>query len=113
MSEIPPGGGPGGYYNQGDYPRPPAPASGKGTLILVLGILSLVVCGLLGPVAWIMGNNATTEIRAGRMDPNEQGLVTAGKICGMIATILVLLICGFYILILALGIGIAGFSGVR
>src|SRR5690242_11171194 len=29
----------------------------RGTLILVLGILSIVTCGFLGPIAWIMGSN--------------------------------------------------------
>src|SRR5438128_1906635 len=36
----------------------------NGTVILVLGILSLVVCGLLGPVAWVMGNRDLKEIRS-------------------------------------------------
>src|SRR5262245_41781377 len=39
----------------------------RGTLILVLGILSLVICGLLGPFAWVMGNNDLREMRAGNM----------------------------------------------
>lgn len=104
MSEVPPEG------QLGGYPRPPAPSSGRGTLILVLGILSIVICGLLGPVAWIMGNNALSDIRAGRLDPSEQGLVVAGKVCGIVSTCLILLICGFYVLVFALGIGIAGLS---
>ncbi len=117
MSEIPPGGQPGGppggYYNPGDYPRGPSGSGGKGTLILVLGILSLVICALLGPVAWVMGNNATRDINAGRADPSEQGIITAGKVCGIISTCLMILGCGFYILIFAFGIGMAGLSGVR
>ena len=36
----------------------------QGTTILVLGILSLVVCGILGPFAWSMGNKALREINA-------------------------------------------------
>jgi hypothetical protein len=60
----------------------------RGTLILVLGILSLVACGLLGPFAWVMGNNDLTEMRAGRMDPEGEGMTNAGRICGIISTIL-------------------------
>jgi hypothetical protein len=60
----------------------------RGTLILVLGILSLVTCQLLGPFAWVMGNNDLAEMRAGRMDPEGEGLTNAGRICGMISTIL-------------------------
>lgn len=48
-------------------------SSSNGTLILVLGILSLVLCGLLGPVAWIMGNNALRNIDAGLGDPMSEG----------------------------------------
>jgi hypothetical protein len=60
----------------------------RGTLILILGILSLVVCGFVGPVAWIMGNNDLKEIDAGVMDPAGRGNVNAGRICGLIATVL-------------------------
>ena len=63
----------------------------RGTLILVLGILSLVLCGLLGPVAWVMGNNDLDEIRAGRMDPEGEGTTQAGRICGMVGTGLLVL----------------------
>jgi hypothetical protein len=60
----------------------------RGTLILVLGILALVACGLLGPIAWIMGNNDLKEMRSGQMDPTGEGMTNGGRICGMIATIL-------------------------
>jgi hypothetical protein len=63
----------------------------RGPLILVLGILSVVPHGLhliLGPIAWILGNNDLKEIQAGRMDPEGEGMTNAGRICGMIGTIL-------------------------
>ena len=60
----------------------------RGTLILVLGIVSLVCCGFVGIPAWIMGNSDLKEIDAGRMDPTGRGMVNAGRICGMIATAL-------------------------
>jgi hypothetical protein len=62
-------------------------------MILTFGILSLVICGFLGPVAWIMGNKDLKEMRAGRMDPSGEGMTNAGRICGMIACILMLLSC--------------------
>src|SRR4051812_22466469 len=58
-------------------------APDRGVVILVLGICSLVT-GLgiiLGPMAWIMGNNDLREIRAGRMDPAGEGNTNAGRIC--------------------------------
>ncbi len=60
----------------------------RGTLILVLGILSLVVCAFLGIPAWIMGNNDLKEMDAGTMDAAGRGNTNAGRICGMIGTIL-------------------------
>ena len=63
----------------------------RGTLILVLGILGLVVCGPLGIAAWIMGSGDMKQMDAGTMDPAGRGTTQAGKICGIIATILLIL----------------------
>jgi hypothetical protein len=75
----------------------------RGTLILVLGILGLVVCGPVGIAAWVMGGSDLKEMDAGTMDPSGRGTTQAGKICGMIACIL--MIIGFVIfgLLFALG----------
>jgi hypothetical protein len=80
----------------------------NGTTILVLGILSLAFCGLIGPVAWVMGNTAIKEMDARpELNFTNRGNVVAGRICGMIATgILVLGILGFIVVI---GAGIAAF----
>lgn len=63
----------------------------RGTLILVLGILGIVVCGPVGVVAWILGNGDLKEMDAGTMDPEGRSLTQAGKICGIIGTILLIL----------------------
>jgi hypothetical protein len=67
----------------------------QGTTILVLGVLSLAVgmvtCGLglfLGPVAWIMGNNALAEIDRNPAAYSNRGSVQAGRICGIVASCL-------------------------
>jgi hypothetical protein len=67
----------------------------RGSAVLTLGILSLIVCGpILGPMAWAMGQQDLAEIRAGRMDPEGEGPTNAGRICGIIATVLgVVLLC--------------------
>jgi hypothetical protein len=62
----------------------------RGTLILVLGILGLVVCGPLAIAAWVMGSGDLKEIDAGTMDPAGRGTTQAGKICGIIGTILLI-----------------------
>jgi hypothetical protein len=73
----------------------------QGTTVLVLGILSLVICGFLGPVAWVMGNNAMAEIDANPLAYTNRSTVQAGRICGIIATAL-----------LILGIVVAVFAGI-
>lgn len=63
----------------------------RGTLILVFGILGLVICAPFGIAAWIMGSGDLKQMDAGQMDASGRGLTNAGKICGIIATILLLI----------------------
>jgi hypothetical protein len=77
----------------------------NGTLIMVLGILSIVIFQIiLGPIAWIMGHNDLKEIRAGRMDPAGEGPTNTGRICGMVGTIIgivaVVLACAWFAIVL-------------
>jgi hypothetical protein len=61
----------------------------QGILILILGIASLVILPLpLGPMAWVQGTQDLKEMAAGRMDPDGGGMTHAGRVCGMIATII-------------------------
>jgi hypothetical protein len=75
-----------------------APEHPQGTTILVLGVLSLAIgfasCGLgllLGPVAWIMGNTALAEIDRNPTAYSNRGNVQAGRICGIVASCLLIL----------------------
>ena len=63
----------------------------RGTMILVFGILGLLVWFPFGIVAWVMGNTDLKAMDAGTMDPEGRGTTQAGKIIGMIATILTVL----------------------
>ena len=60
----------------------------RGSAVLTLGILSLIPCFItgiiLGIIAWVMGQSDMGEIRAGRMDPEGEGITNAGRICGII-----------------------------
>jgi hypothetical protein len=86
----PPPYGPQGPFPYG-YPPPVWRAEHpRGTTVLVLGILSLVVCGILGPFAWSMGNSALAEIDARPGYYSNRGLVVAGRICGIVATVLLI-----------------------
>ena len=90
-------------------PPPPPPAQGPGygyvpdhpraTLALVLGILSLLLCQFLGPVAWIIGGGAVREIDASGGTLGGRGSANAGRILGIIATVLLVLGILFAILV--------------
>jgi hypothetical protein len=74
------------------------PFDSRATTILVLSILSLIICSPLGPVAWIMGSSLKKEANAaGFPEPSN---AKAGRIIGMIVTILIVVaIVGFGLLL--------------
>ena len=93
---IPPTGGP--YSEQG-----------QAATVLVLGILSIVLCQILGPVAWKLGSDEIRAITDGRRPPDGLGLAQAGRICGIIGSCLLglaLLFLIFSLLALLAGFGI-------
>jgi hypothetical protein len=69
-----------GYVMQADHPQ--------ATTVLILGIVSIVVCGLVGPFAWVMGNRVVREIDASGGQYGGRSSANAGRIIGMIVTIL-------------------------
>ena len=73
----------------GQYPVPPVPPnSSKATTSLVLGIVSLVACGLLlGIPAMIVSRQAKREIAESQGRLGGDGLATAGFVTGLIGTI--------------------------
>jgi len=83
----------------------------NGTLILVLGILGLVMCGpFTGIPAWLMGNNSLKMIDQGLADPSERGTVSAGRILGIISSALFLIGACVWVgmIVLAIGAGSVG-----
>lgn len=91
--------------DSGSYPE-----QSQATTILVLGILGIVICGILAPFAWSMGNKELAAIDAGRRPPENRGTANAGKILGIIGT--VLLTIGL-VLILLLIVGTISFSVIE
>jgi hypothetical protein len=80
----------------------------RGTLILVLGILSFVACGIItGIPAWIMGNADLKEMRAGTMDREGESLTNIGRILGMVSVVLTVLSVCIWGIIFAVGGGAA------
>lgn len=83
------------------------PEASQATTVLVLGILGIVICGILAPFAWAMGNKELAAIDAGRRPPENRGTANAGRILGIIGS--VLLIVGLVFLVL-LVVGTVTFS---
>jgi hypothetical protein len=82
-------------------PAPMYRYASRGTTILVLGIISVTVCHLIGPVAWSMGNEELRRIQAGESPDSGQQGATAGKICGIVSSVLLIitaLVVGFLLI---------------
>lgn len=64
---------------------------GRGTMILVMGILSLVCCALLGPLAWMWGKQDLAKIQAGEISRDAEQMTKIGMILGIVGTVLLVL----------------------
>jgi hypothetical protein len=66
------------------------PEHPRGTTILALGIIGLIVFQPLAIVAWVMGGRAKKEIESGAYAPTSN--VNAGRVLGIIGTILLIVV---------------------
>lgn len=104
-------------YGTTPPPPPPPPVGGapgpvehpKGTLILVLGILSLICFQPLGIAAWLMGNTALKEIDAQPGVYSNRQTVNIGRILGIVAVALMVISLVIFLILLAFG-GLAALS---
>jgi uncharacterized membrane protein YjgN (DUF898 family) len=91
----PPGQPPYGDYPPNQYGQPQfgfaQPDHPQAVLVLILGILGLVMCQVISPVAWVMGNRVVAEIDASGGRIGGRGTANAGRICGMVGTGLIAL----------------------
>ncbi|MBO0811254.1 MAG: hypothetical protein J2P23_04320 [Microlunatus sp.] len=81
---------PGGPYGLNPYGPPPYPMPREhpeGTLILILGVVSLV-CSPIGLVAWYLGSKAERGVEESGQYYSNLSSIKAGKIIGMITGIL-------------------------
>ena len=77
----------------------------RGTLVLTLGILGLVILPFIfAPLAWIMGSTDLRKMDEGTMDSSGREVTRAGRICGIIGTCLAALCCGFYGIVTAFAV---------
>ncbi|MDE0889932.1 MAG: hypothetical protein OSA40_10785 [Phycisphaerales bacterium] len=79
----------------------------RSTLLLVLGILSIIVCAPIGIAAFSMGRSDLREIDAGEREPQGRGLTQAGMICGIVGMV----IFALQIVFIALGLLLPAVAG--
>ena len=86
-----------------------SPEEGRGTLILVFGILSLLFIGpILGIPAWIMGHKDIKKIKQGSISSTAKTTTQIGMILGIVGTFVGLLL--WVIFISGIFIGISTFN---
>ena len=88
----PPPGQPPNYppnqYGAPPYGGFPPQDHQQAVLVLILGILGLVACQVISPVAWVMGNRVVAEIDASNGQVGGRSTANAGRICGIVGTCL-------------------------
>lgn len=72
-------------------------------MVLILGVLSIVLCQLIGPVAWVLGAKARREIQESNGALGGSGMVTAGWICGIVATGIMIAAVVFFVVLAVIG----------
>ncbi|MEV6277334.1 DUF4190 domain-containing protein [Nocardia sp. NPDC051832] len=85
----------GSPYGQQEHPQ--------STLVLILGILGVTLCGLCAPFAWFMGKKAMDEIDASGGAMGGRGKAQAGFILGIIGSALIALSLVFVIIAILAG----------
>ncbi len=71
----------------------------------MLGILSIVICPICGPIAWSLGRKGEVAADASGGALGGRGLATAGKVLGIIGTIFLVLLVGFLLLSIGFSAG--------
>jgi len=80
--------GPGMMGGQARYV---ARAPHRGGLVLTMGILGVLVCGVCAIAAWIMGKKDLAEMDAGAMDDSGRSLTQTGMIFGIIGVVFIVI----------------------
>jgi len=71
-----------------EYLPPQQSASTNAIVSLVLGILGVVCCSLMAPIAWYpIGNQEVKAIQAGSSPAAGDGLARAGMILGIVGVV--------------------------
>jgi hypothetical protein len=97
LTEMDQSSAPKDYLNPGQGGAMPLP---NATAVLVLGILSIVICGFLGIIGLVMGNKDISLYKAnpGIYSESSYSSLKAGRICSIVG----LCLWGFGIIIYAI-----------
>ena len=106
VSYPPPGHAPPAPYGSPPgYGMPPGygyQKSHRGVVVLALALCGVFLCPIFAVVAWVLGNQDLADMNAGLMDSSGRDLTQAGRIIGMILTLLTaLVIAGWALFFLA------------
>jgi hypothetical protein len=113
------------FLRESEEPSPPPPPElrrdcepHRGPTILALGVISLVSLAVFPPlgvpfgiIAWVMGHKDLKKIRAKQMDPAGEQNTNAGRVCGIIGTIMTISMTLMFALIYGLFFGAMFYVG--
>ncbi len=68
--------------------------------MLLLGVLSLFCCGVLGPLAWVLGRRALNDIEASGGAYGGRVQVMVGYVLGIIGTLWMIALAILFILMI-------------
>jgi len=71
---------------------------------MVLGILSVVLCAAVGPLAWWFGRRTLVEIDGSEGRYGGRGLAQAGYILGIVGTVLLAVLLLVVLILLIAGL---------
>ena len=72
--------------------------------VFVLGLVSVLMLWPLGFLAWIMGNKAMRDVRDRPGVYENENLIVAGRILGIVAAVLTILFAVFFVGMMVLGL---------
>ncbi len=70
------------------------------TAVLFLGAISVLCCGITGPVAWALGRRALDQIEESGGAYGGRAQVLVGYVLGVIGTILMIVMAVLFLLIM-------------
>lgn len=78
-------------------PYPQAPEHPQGTVVLILGIVGIFL-PVTAPFAWYLGSKGLREIRESGQAYSNESALNAGRVLGMVFTILTILAIVFVVI---------------